>query len=68
MNTIVKIDRDTGFIFRKSINNQILPVLLTLVSANLFIDKSVWISAALSVVAIPFVVYFNLSSKRNMRA
>lgn len=68
VNTIVKIDRDTGFIFRKSINNQILPVLLTLVSANLFIDKSVWISAALSVVAIPFVVYFNLSSKRNMRA
>lgn len=68
LSSSVKIDRDTAFIFKKSINEQIVPILLTLFSANLFTDSSVALSALLSLVAIPVVLYFNLSSKRNMRA
>ncbi|MBQ3003167.1 MAG: hypothetical protein IJD82_05500 [Clostridia bacterium] len=68
LSSSVKIDRDTAFIFKKSINEQIVPILLTLFSANLFTDSSVALSALLSLVAIPIVLYFNLSSKRNMRA
>ncbi len=67
LSSSIKIDRDTGFIFKKSINEQIVPILLTLFSANLFTDSSIIYSALLSLVAIPIVLYFNLSSKRNMR-
>ena len=68
LSSSLKIDRDTSFIFVKSINEQIVPILLTLFSTNLFTDSSVILSALLSLVAIPVVLYFNLSSKRNMRA
>ncbi len=68
LSSTIKVDRDTAFIFKKSINEQIVPVLLTLFSTNLFSDVSIILSAALSVLAIPLVLYFNLSSKRNMRA
>ena len=68
LHSTVKVDRDTAFIFKKSINEQIVPVLLTLFSTNLFNDVSVILSAALSALTIPLVLYFNLSSKRNMRA
>lgn len=68
LSTTIKVDRDTAFIFKKSINEQIVPVLLTLFSTNLFTDFSVLLSACLSLLAIPIVLYFNLSSKRNMRA
>jgi len=67
LNAVIKVDRDTSFIFKKSVNEQILPVLLTLFSINLFRDSSVIISALLSALSIPVVVYLNLSSKRNMR-
>ena len=63
----VKIDRDTAFIFKKNVNEQVVPILLTLFSTNLFTDSSIISSALLSLVAIPIVLYFNLSSKRNMR-
>ena len=68
LSSSLKIDRDTSFIFKKSINEQIVPVLLTLFSTNVFTDSSIIWSALLSLVAIPIVLYFNLSSKRNMRA
>ena len=68
LSTTIKVDRDTAFIFKKSINEQIVPILLTLFSTNLFTDFSVVLSAGLSLLAIPIVLYFNLSSKRNMRA
>jgi hypothetical protein len=68
LSSSLKIDRDTSFIFVKSINEQIVPILLTLFSTNLFTDSSVIVSALLSLVAVPVVLYFNLSSKRNMRA
>ncbi len=65
--TAVKVDRDTRFIFKKSINEQVVPIILTLFSANLFTDSSVILSALLSLFAVPLVLYLNLSSKRNMR-
>lgn len=63
----VKIDRDTPFIFRKSLNEQIVPVLLTLFSSNFITNFSVWKTAVVSLALAPIIVYFNLSSKRNMR-
>lgn len=63
----VKVDRDTGFIFRKSINEQIVPILLTLFSSNFLTNFSVWKTAIVSLLLSPIVIYFNLSSKRNMR-
>lgn len=67
INTAVKVDRDTSFIFKKSINEQIVPILLTLFSINLFEDPSIWKKALVSLFCIPIIVYLNLSSKRNMR-
>lgn len=67
VNTAVKVDRDTPFIFKKSINEQIVPILLTVFSINLFDDPSIWKKALVSLLSIPIVVYLNLSSKRNMR-
>ena len=68
LSSSIKVDRDTVFIFKKSINEQIIPILLTLFSANLFSDSSIIISALLSLIAVPIVLFLNLSSKRNMRA
>lgn len=67
LQSAVKVDRDTGFILRKSINEQLVPALLTLVSLSFFESFTVWQKALLSLVAIPVILYFNLSSKRNMR-
>ena len=63
----VKVDRDTGFIFTKSLNEQIVPVILTVFSINFLSDPSLWLKSLLSLAAIPVVVFFNLSSKRKMR-
>lgn len=64
----IKVDRDTGFIFKKCINEQIVPVIITLFSTTeLFTDTSVVLSGLLSLITIPIVLYLNLSSKRNMR-
>ena len=68
LSAAVKVERDTGFIFRKSFHEQVVPILLTLFSFNLFRDLSALWSAVGSLVAIPFVVWFNLSSKRNIRS
>lgn len=68
VNSTIKVDRDTGFILKKSVNEQIVPIILTLFSAKLFSDSSVIISVLLALLAVPVVVYINLSSKRNMRA
>lgn len=67
INTAVKVDRDTAFLFKKSINEQIVPILLTLFSINLFAEQSIWIKILICLAAIPVIVYLNLSSKRNMR-
>lgn len=67
INTAVKVDRDTSFIFKKSINEQIVPILLTLFSVNLFEDPSIWKKVLLSALLIPVVVCLHLSPKRNLR-
>ncbi len=68
LHSSVKVERDTAFIFKKSLNEQIIPVLLTLFSAGALFDKSALLSVGLSAAAIPIVLYINLSSKRNMRS
>lgn len=67
INSAVKVDRDTSFIFKKSINEQIIPILLTIFSINLFDDPTIWKKVLISLLSIPIIVYLNLSSKRNMR-
>lgn len=67
VNVAVKVDRDTSFILKKSVNEQIIPILLTIFSINLFEDPSIWKKALISLLFIPIVVYLNLSPKRNMR-
>lgn len=64
--TVIKIERDTAFIMKKTLNKQIVPVVTSLLSINL-LSKSYILSLVLSVLAIPIVMYLNLSSKRNMR-
>lgn len=64
--SVIKIERDTAFIMKKNLNQQIVPVVTSLLSINL-LSKSYILSLILSVLAIPIVMYINLSSKRNMR-
>lgn len=68
LKTTIKVDRDTGFIFKRSMNEQVVPILMTVFSACLLGTVSEILAAVLSVVAVPIVLFFNLSSKRNMRA
>lgn len=63
----VKVDRDTPFIFKKSFNDQLVPIILTLLSLKFFEQLPWYISLALMVVLVPVVMYVTLSSKRNMR-
>ena len=67
VNSSVKVDRDTPFIFRRSFNEQIVPILLTLFTSLLTLNLFDWKPAVISLAALPVVVYFNLSSKRNTR-
>ncbi len=67
LNTTIKVDRDTGFIFKRSINEQIVPILLTFFSSTIFSSVSELLPILLSIVLVPLVLYLNLSSKRNMR-
>lgn len=66
IDSCVKIDRDTKYILQKSINEQVVPILLTLFSTNALFE-SAFLSILLSVLLVPIVVFLNLSSKRNMR-
>ena len=67
VNSSVKVDRDTPFIFRRSFNEQIVPILITLFTSLLTWSVFDWRPAVISLAALPVVVYFNLSSKRNSR-
>ena len=66
--TVVKIDRYTPFIFMKTFNEQIIPIILTLFTSEFFGIMSLWLKIVLPIFLIPLVIYLNLSSKRNMRA
>lgn len=63
----VKVDRDTTFLFKKSFNDQLVPILLTLLSLKFFEELSWYVSMILVVILVPIVMYLTLSSKRNMR-
>lgn len=65
--SIVKIDRDTPFLFVKSLSEQVLPLLITL-TASLIVSKAdaMW-TAIISIIAAPIVVFLNLSGKRKSR-
>ena len=63
----VKVDRDTWFIFRKSFNEQLIPVFLALMSLSFFQNTKWYITLMLVAMMIPLVMYITLSSKRNMR-
>ena len=63
----VKVDRDTVFIFKKGFNDQLVPIILTLLSLKFFEQLAWYVSLALVIVLIPIVMYITLSSKRNMR-
>lgn len=63
----VKVDRDTGFIFRKSFNEQLVPILLALFSINIFDGLKRWVSLLICAGLIPVIMYVTLSPKRNMR-
>lgn len=63
----VKVDRDTEFIFRKSMGNQLIPIILTLLSLKFFEHISWYFSLLLLVILIPVVMYITLSNERNMR-
>jgi len=63
----VKVDRDTGFIFRKSFNDQLIPVFLALMSLSFFENTKWYITLLFVIMLIPLVMYITLSSKRNMR-
>lgn len=63
----VKVDRDTTFIFKKSFNDQLVPIILTLLSLKFFEQLPWYASLVLVIVLIPIVMYITLSSKRNMR-
>lgn len=63
----VKVDRDTTFIFKKSFNEQLVPIILTILSLNFF-ENIRWYTALLLIAAIlPVITYITLSSKRNIR-
>ena len=67
ISSVVKIDRDTPFLFKKSISEQVLPILITIVSSLVISNASALWTAIISLIAAPIVVYLNLSSKRSSR-
>ena len=67
LNSSVKVDRDTSVILGRSLNEQIVPILLTIFSSKTLAGGDVWVSILLSLLAIPIITYLNLSSKRKMR-
>lgn len=67
LDTAVKVERDTKFLLKKSVNEQVIPTLLTLFSVGILQPLNLWQKILAAVLALPIVIYCNLSSKRNMR-
>ena len=63
----VKVDRDTAFIFWKNINDQLVPIILTIVSLKFFEELAWYWMVGLLIILVPIVMYVSLSSTRNMR-
>ncbi|MBQ7934606.1 MAG: hypothetical protein IJ327_07475 [Lachnospiraceae bacterium] len=60
----VKVERDTDFLFAKSLPEQIIPLLLTFTTSGLVLNMNIAFEIFFAIV----VVYLNFSSKRHMRS
>lgn len=64
-NVVIKVERDMKYIWDKNISKQILPIILVLFSGELFSNiNGILQSIIFSFLALPIVLYFNLSSER----
>lgn len=67
LHTAVKVDRDTVFLLKKSVNEQVVPVLLALLSLSFFERLPWWLTVGIIVLLLPVLFYLNLSARRSMR-
>lgn len=66
-NNSVKIERDMGYIFKKNINQQILPIILILFSTEIFVNgRELIIKIIIALISLPITMYFNLSNERSI--
>lgn len=64
-NIVVKVERDMGYIFKKNINQQILPIILILFSTEIFVNgRELFIKILIALISLPITMYFNLSNER----
>lgn len=64
-NVSVKIERDMGYIWKKNISNQVLPIILILFTSEIFVSlSSILLSILFALLSLPIVLYFNLSKER----
>ncbi len=64
IDSAVKVERDTDFLFSKSLPDQIVPLLLTFTASGLVLDTNIVLEFLFALL----VVYLNFSSKRHMRS
>ena len=66
-NCSVKVERDMGYIFKKNINQQILPIILILFSTEIFVNgRELIIKIIIALISLPITMYFNLSNERSI--
>lgn len=66
-NVSVKIERDMGYIWKKNISNQVLPIILILFTSEIFVSlSSILLSILFALLSLPVVLYFNLSKERSI--
>ena len=66
-NNSVKVERDMGYIFKKNINQQILPIILILFSTEIFVNgRELIIKIIIALISLPITMYFNLSNERSI--
>ena len=64
-NIAVKVERDMGYIFKKNINQQILPIILILFSTEIFVNgRELLVKILIALVSLPITMFFNLSNER----
>ena len=66
-NCAVKVERDMRYIFKKNINQQILPIILILFSTEIFVNgRELIIKIIIALISLPITMYFNLSNERSI--
>lgn len=64
-NIAVKVERDMGYIFKKNINQQILPIILILFSTEIFVNgRELLVKILIALISLPITMFFNLSNER----